>query len=97
MKYLLCNTSANAYVIEVTKIYISMKNIKQIDPNETNDMNIMNEIQNNIKQWNHGLNCLQNQTPTESTTKKIQSYTNTNHKYLDHNSNNLNYKTCTIG
>jgi hypothetical protein len=60
-------------------------------------MNIMNEIQNNIKQWNHGWNYLQNQTPTESTTKIIQSYTNTNHKYLDHNSNNLNYKTCTIG
>jgi hypothetical protein len=54
MKYLLCNTSANAYVFEVTKKLISMKNIKQIAPNETNDMNIMNEIQNNIKQWNHG-------------------------------------------
>ncbi len=45
-----------------------------------NDMNIINEIQNNIKQWNHGLNCLQNQTPTKSTTKIIQLYTNKNHK-----------------
>jgi hypothetical protein len=27
-------------------------------------MNIINQIQNNIKQWNHYLNCLQNQTPT---------------------------------
>jgi hypothetical protein len=46
-----------------------MKKIKQIDKNETNNMNIINEIQNNTKQWNHDLNCSQNQTPTESITK----------------------------
>jgi hypothetical protein len=46
-----------------------MKNIKQMDTNETNNMNIINEIQNNTKQWNRDLNCPQNQTPTESTTK----------------------------
>ncbi len=49
-------------------------------------MNIINEIQNNTKQWNRDLNHLQNQTPTKSTTKIIQSYTNTNHKHLYHNS-----------
>jgi hypothetical protein len=46
-----------------------MKNRKQIDTNETNNMNIINQIQNNTKQWNRDLNCSQNQTPTKSTTK----------------------------
>jgi len=50
IKYLLCNTSTNPYIIEITKKFKSMKNIKKIEPNETNDMNIINEIQ--IKQNN---------------------------------------------
>jgi hypothetical protein len=46
-----------------------MKNIKKIDKNETNNMNIINEIQNNTKKWNRDVNCSPNQTPIESTTK----------------------------
>ncbi len=40
-----------------------------MDKNETNNMNIINEIQNNTKKWNCDVNCSQNQTLTESTTK----------------------------
>jgi hypothetical protein len=46
-----------------------MKNIKKIDQNETNNMNIINEIQNNTQQWNHNLNCSKNQTSIESIIK----------------------------
>jgi hypothetical protein len=65
-KQLEIHMNTNMCVIEVTKNLESMKNIKQIEPNQTNDMNIINEIQNNTKQWNHDLNHLQNQTLTET-------------------------------
>jgi hypothetical protein len=71
IKYLLCNTNINPYIIEIMKKLESMKNIKQIEPNETNDMNIVNEIQNKRKQWNYDLIFLQNQTPTKLTIEII--------------------------
>jgi len=42
-------------------------------------MNIINEIQNNTKQWNCDLNCSQNQTPIESSTK----ISNNNHIHYE--------------
>jgi hypothetical protein len=47
-----------------------MKNIKQIEPNETNDMNIINEIQNKRKQWNYDF-FKQNKTPPKLTIETI--------------------------
>jgi hypothetical protein len=49
-----------------------MENIKHEGNEETlNDMNIITEHQFNIKQWNHILNHLQNQTIDKSTQKHV--------------------------
>jgi hypothetical protein len=48
-----------------------MKNINQIELNETNDMNIINEIQKKRKQWNYDLSFLHNQTPPKLTIETI--------------------------
>jgi hypothetical protein len=49
IKYLLCNTSTNAYITEITKKIKLMENNKHEEKNETYDMNmIINEPPNNI-------------------------------------------------
>jgi hypothetical protein len=61
IEYLLCNTSTNAYIIEITKKLELMENNKHKEKNETYDMNmIINEPPNIIFKWNHILNNIQN-------------------------------------
>jgi hypothetical protein len=74
-----------------------MENIKHEENEETlNDMNIIIEHQFNIKQWNHILNNLQNQTIDKSTRKHVHPYTNINHTHLDQNSQPLELQNIPI-
>ncbi len=86
IKYLLCNTSTNAYLAKITRNLELMENIKH----EENEENIKwYEHHNWTSIWKNGiifLNHLQNQTIDKSTWERVHPYTNINHTRLDQNS-----------